>query len=133
MQHSAVCIRKSYVWHKKLALFLIQRLGLLNGYILAREYGARASRSFARFTLPVIEKLMHVGESPNPRRSSTGEVHRLQKIPGPPGRWPTRCCKQCRKVAPPGTRKVSESRYECVGCTDRPAWHMNCFEAWHRD
>ena len=134
MQHSVVCVRKSYVWHKKLGLFLLQRLCLVNGFILSRQYGKDNSpRTLSRFTLPVVEKLIYFGNPPNPQRVLGRQEHHLEKIPGTEKRpRPAKCCKLCWKKAPPGTNRVRETRYQCNACENSPALHIDCFAEWHK-
>lgn len=132
MQHSVICVRKSYVWHKKLGLHLLQRLCLVNAYILAREYIPTATpRSLSRFTLPVIEKLMFMGTLPNPSVAKVN-THYAENIPGTETRpRPSKCCQMCWKRAPPGTKRVSETSFRCAVCPSHPALHTQCFGPWH--
>ncbi len=124
-------VRKSYVWPKKLGLHLLQRLGVVNGYVLAKKYFPEAMRSkvLKDYSLDLIEALFRLGNTPNIRRRPSN--HSLEKIPGTETRpRPTLACKQCRRTAAPGNR-VRESRYRCTACPEKPALHMECFVLYH--
>jgi hypothetical protein len=55
MQHPVSIARKTFVWHRKLGLFLTQRMDVLNGFILSREHHPNQMRSktFAKYSLDV--------------------------------------------------------------------------------
>ena len=131
MQQAINCARKSYVWHKKVGLFNLQRLCLVNAFILSREFFPDVMKhvTLAQYCLWVIQELVY-GQPQQPQVQRQRQIHRLQKFTAT-GRnpRPTKPCCQCKKVRVAG--RVSESRYFCAECPGRPAIHMDCFEAWH--
>ena len=124
--------RKTFVWVKKLGLHLMQRLGVVNGFILAKKYMTVAMRhkNLAEYQLLVVDRLLRLSQPRNPRGPAI--QHSLRKIPSTATTpRPTKPCKWCRQQAAPGTR-VSASRYFCIECPDNPGLHMgHCFEAYH--
>ena len=101
----------------------------MNGYILTCEFGHRNSpKTLSHYTLPVVEKLMYMGNPPNPHPVPR-QTHYLIKIPGTESRpQPSKCCKMCWKQVPTGKTSVRETRYQCALCENNPALNMECFD-----
>ena len=127
---------KSYVWHKKIAIYHIQRIAVVNAFVLGKQYfpDFMKNKTFANFSLSVVERLIHAYDIPNPRTQIThnSNAHFPVKLlsTGLNPR-PSKCCQQCWRVAPAGTRRVRESTYYCSGCPQSPVLHIDCFPAWH--
>jgi len=126
------CTRKSFIWPKKLGLFLLQRLGVVNGFILAKQFMPDRMRRirFADYQLMVVERLMAVTARPRLRHISQ---HRLEEIPPTATRpRPSLRCKQCQKQDGVAAR---QTRYWCTGCPKNTPLHrapLSCFDDWHK-
>ena len=77
------CHRKSYIWPKKLGLHLTQRVGVVNGFVLAKKYFPVEMRhkSLCDYELLLIEALFKLANKPDPRRPNMRIQHELEKIP----------------------------------------------------
>ena len=62
IQHFVSCAKKSYVWHKKIAIYHIQRIAVVNAFVLGKQYfpDFMKNKTFANFSLSVIERLMYI-------------------------------------------------------------------------
>lgn len=134
MMANVQCHRKTFAWPKKIGLHMLQRLGIVNGFVLARKYMNNLMRlkNLSDYQLLVVESLLHLTSTGRPRRPLTNRQHSLVKIEGTPTRpRPARPCRYCRQNVEAGQR-VRESRYFCNVCDDHPPLHMgDCFEKYH--
>ena len=138
MQHPITIARKTFVWHRKLGLFIAQRMGVLNGFILARQFLSQLmkNKTFAKFTLNVARKLTAITSSARLYRQASNN-HNLEKIPSVSQSRPrpTKQCAQCKKINP--TERAKDTRYQCSVCVLSNGSHVplhlgQCFETWHK-
>lgn len=138
MQHPVTIARKTFVWHRKLGLFISQRMGILNAFILSREYlpSQMKSKTFAKYCLDVARRLTAITESVRVI-SRRLENHNTEKIPSTSASRPrpTKRCAQCKRTRP--NERAKDTRYQCSVCVqtngDNIPLHLGeCFDLWHK-
>lgn len=126
--------RKSYVWPTKLGIHLLQRIGVGNGFVLAKKYFPDKMRhkNLYDYEILLIERLFSLAHGGRMPRQLLRQQHYLEKIPSTGQRpRPSLRCVWCRRNAAEGERP-RDTRYRCPVCPDKPALHLgNCFQEYH--
>ncbi|XP_044133452.1 piggyBac transposable element-derived protein 4-like [Bufo gargarizans] len=123
-------MRKSYVWYKKLSIYLLQ-MAMYNSYVLYKKSGG--TQTFLCYQEIVIEKLMYPIRGPT-LPLEVEEIRRLVErhfiAAIPPTQNQTHPQRRCRVCSKRGIRR--DTRYFCPDCPSRPALCIgNCFKVYH--
>ncbi|XP_057310036.1 piggyBac transposable element-derived protein 4-like [Hydractinia symbiolongicarpus] len=122
------CLRKTTRWYKKVALHMID-IFVFNAFCLNSTYGTKKSISMLKFREMIITDLIgeRLNDNPPVQNNNTNDFHYLVAIPpNEKKKLPTKPCRVCSKI------KRKETRYQCVGCENRPPLCVGeCFKTYH--